>query len=333
MTAEEWSYGMLKGVLMNKVYWARTAMMDMVTSEELFPKGVQGDIEMLGGVRFTEDEQEELEEYLKAFIWFSYRIGFAGLSDYTYDTAWGCVHRTGQMMMVTTLKRHYKCTAAELLHHFKDDPVSDFSIQKIALKGGHHGKPPGQWFAPTTIARVLKDLVQLHTVGSSSRLSAIVADDRTISRPELLSAASSSSGVLLMIPVMLGMEPPMENNYADFFFENLTHKYSVGILGGRPRHALYIIGHKGGHAVVLDPHRVQNAFLTSETAGSLTQPRKISVSVSDMDTCCLFCYYVNGTDEAQELLDFLESSKPARMPYSYFTVVDSKRPVFDYPTP
>eukprot|EP01059_Diplonema_ambulator_P001829 TRINITY_DN11536_c1_g1_i1.p1 TRINITY_DN11536_c1_g1~~TRINITY_DN11536_c1_g1_i1.p1 ORF type:complete len:261 (+),score=35.84 TRINITY_DN11536_c1_g1_i1:459-1241(+) len=223
------------------------------------------------------------------------------------------------MMLMTVLKRHYGTDGKDVLHLFRDLPSCPFSIQNIALKGGAYGKTPGQWFAPTTIARVLHDLVQIQFSSSPDPITVVVAEDRTVPSQDILRAAGSG-GVLLLIPSMLGMEPPIADPYKTFLYSHLTCQHSVGILGGKPRHALYLIGHKADHVIVLDPHRVQPAFVDADSMGSMEQPRKLSVHISELDTCCLLSYYARGVDDAQALLDFL-SARPANMSYSYFSVV------------
>ena len=146
----------MKSVMYNGAYMIRTAVADMLEGGVLFPKGLEGRVQLIGGVGFENEEDVLFERALAQFTWFSYRSGFVGLPDVSYDTGWGCVHRTGQMLLMTALTRHLCCLPTPLLPHFRDVPNAPFSIQAISSRGSAYGKEPGQWFAPSTIAHVLK---------------------------------------------------------------------------------------------------------------------------------------------------------------------------------
>ena len=67
----------------------------------------------------------------------------------------------------------------------------------------------------------------------------------------------------------------------------LTLPQSAGIIGGKPRHALYFIGYHGDNMLYLDPHTTQPAVSSSDTGVVLdqsyhcTQPDRMSIS--DLD--------------------------------------------------
>jgi len=44
----------------------------------------------------------------------------------------------------------------KILHQFKDDKASCYSIHQVAQMGVAEGKEVGQWFGPNTIAQVFK---------------------------------------------------------------------------------------------------------------------------------------------------------------------------------
>ena len=146
----------LKSSLYNGAYMLRVAVSDMLDSDSLFPKAHQGDLFLAGGASFDGEDNAEFKRSLRSYTWFSYRQGFSGLPDISYDTGWGCVHRTGQMMLMTALRKHLLASQPSLLPHFRDLPSAPFSIQAITNRGVSFGKSPGQWFAPSTIGHVLK---------------------------------------------------------------------------------------------------------------------------------------------------------------------------------
>ncbi|KAJ9444551.1 Cysteine protease ATG4A, partial [Diplonema papillatum] len=153
-----WNVGvdMIRSAVYHSYYSLKTSWQDITEGNALFPKGVDGEIYLTGGKCFQDESDPEFEEELKNYCWFSYRKGFSGLPDLSYDTGWGCVHRAGQMTIMTALNRHLGCPYYNLLPHFRDLDHACFSIQNIANTGRKYGKEPGQWFAVSTIAHVLK---------------------------------------------------------------------------------------------------------------------------------------------------------------------------------
>ena len=66
------------------------------------------------------------------------------------------------------------------------------------------------------------------------------------------------SSVLLLVPLMLGLGQ-VHSSYFDGLKALLNFPQSVGLIGGKPRSAYYIIGHQGDGLLYLDPHHVQTA--------------------------------------------------------------------------
>ncbi|KAJ9460930.1 Cysteine protease atg4 [Diplonema papillatum] len=131
-----------------------------------------------------------------------------------------------------------------------------------------------------------------------------VVSEQTVKCKNLLSCLENDMACLTLIPCMLGMYF-IEGTYATFFLDSLKSKFSVGVIGGKPNHALYFIGCKGNHLIHLDPHRVQDAYVNPSTKGAFTEPRKHSVPMTEIDTCCLMTFYTADRKELLELLEFL----------------------------
>merc|ERR1711879_657640 len=113
----------------------------------------------------AKDSYSDFLRDLYTRIWCTYRKDFTPIvgSPYTSDVGWGCMHRSGQMLMAqafltrrlgrswrlgseNALPEEYRST----LRLFADHPDAPFSIHKIALQGRCLSKEVGQWFGPCT---------------------------------------------------------------------------------------------------------------------------------------------------------------------------------------
>ena len=278
----------------------------------------------------SEEEVGLVQGDLRDYVWFSYREGFAAVAGQGSDKGWGCLHRAGQMMLMTTFRRHLQMRSELLLHLFMDLPEASFSIQRITTSGEQHGKAGGTWFAPSTFARVTASLLaspQPDMKDLFTRpLTTYISDNQQIERPAVLSAASSG-GVLLLIPFMFGMETVDERN-AVFLQECLASKWCTGVVGGKTKHALYLIGYdaKSGVAVCLDPHQVQPAFTSMPSLGVVQVPASSPAcyaDISKLEPSSLLCFYARDTKDAEELLEFLSKAQLANVSWKLFSIVDS----------
>ncbi|KAG2374376.1 hypothetical protein C9374_010946 [Naegleria lovaniensis] len=96
----------------------------------------------------------------------------------TSDTGWGCMMRSGQMLLAQAFLTHYLGRNFRLpttdrtrgmyqiiQSWFYDLDACPYSIHKIARAGTYFGKKVGEWFGPSTISYVLKLLVEQHLRG------------------------------------------------------------------------------------------------------------------------------------------------------------------------
>lgn len=133
----------------------------------------------------------EFLDDLEARIWLTYRNNFQPISrstdanasaaisfstklrnlgsggGFTSDTGWGCMIRSGQSLLASTLAelrlgrdwRLGQKTAEhkQLISLFADDPEAPFSIHKFVEHGAQAcGKHPGEWFGPSATARCIQ---------------------------------------------------------------------------------------------------------------------------------------------------------------------------------
>ncbi|XP_022668337.1 cysteine protease ATG4B-like [Varroa jacobsoni] len=225
-----------------------------------------------------EDGVEAVRQAFRSLLWLTYRKGFAaidGEGGRTTDTGWGCMLRAGQMMLANALVRRHlgrdwqwstdpseitqRDDYLRLLRLFQDKKSATFSIHQIALMGQSDGKPVGEWFGPNTVAQALKRLVQYDTW---SDLRMHVAMDHMLVLSEIRSLCQATNDspwkpLVLVIPLRLGLAD-MNEIYIGALGKALQIRGSLGMLGGRPSHALYFVGVQANQLVFLDPHTTQN---------------------------------------------------------------------------
>lgn len=133
-------------------------------------------------------ELTDIRSDIRTLIWITYRRNFPSIGDsgMTADSGWGCMLRTGQMVLAQALcrlhlGRDWRWTYTDsvtiqsmidddskqveydnymkyrqILKMFADLKTAPYSIHQIALMGACEGKNVGEWFGPNTVAQVLK---------------------------------------------------------------------------------------------------------------------------------------------------------------------------------
>ncbi|KAL0488343.1 autophagy-related protein ATG4 [Acrasis kona] len=120
---------------------------------------------------------------------------YQSMISFTSDAGWGCMMRSGQMLLAQAFVQNYlgrefrlPPTEAQLdmyktiVGWFNDNEESPYSIHRIAQAGILFNKKIGEWFGPSTIATVLQRLVHEHL---KSEFLVYVADQGTIYKDEV----------------------------------------------------------------------------------------------------------------------------------------------------
>jgi len=205
--------------------------------------------------------------------------------------------------------------AKSVLRLFLDHPDSPFGVHSVTSLGAQYGVRPGDWFAPTPISLVMRDLCMrfqpagiraycahdgavylneiqdmMHVAPQQKAVDAItdacLAASRALKQtPQAVS--ESPSGFILMVPVRLGI-----NNINAAYFPKITALFRepqfIGIVGGRPHSSLFFFAAQGQHLYYLNPHYVQQtqqhpATTDSISIASYVPSRVKKVPVSELD--------------------------------------------------
>lgn len=130
---------------------------------------------------------------------------------------------------------------------------------------------------------------------------------RVESRRKRLEESEWIDSLMLVVPIRLGLER-LEEKYADPLLACLDFPQSVGLVGGRPRQALYFPGRRGSSLVGLDPHVVQPSpglgpGLLSEKHNSSMRclsPRFIQVKA--IDPSLALAFYCRNREDFVDLV-------------------------------
>ena len=263
------------------------------------------------GKRFRYGSQSYFKEAFEDIIWVTYRENFRTVDStrlLNSDVGWGCTIRVGQMMLLSVLKRHLGMNNLELIPKIQENCLSaPYSLHKVIDIGKTIGKKPGDWYSPSGIGYVITKLLEESSVkGLKCYMSmncaiyrdAIYAlawdihpddickceiDENYVDLGQTCSRCNKSinvepkwiNSVFIQLPLMLGMKLLLPE-YIDTLKCILEMEEVVGIVGGKPRMAMFIVGYTGDQVIVLDPHNVQSAARSEEELKRLLGSYKCS---------------------------------------------------------
>ncbi|EKF32115.1 AUT2/APG4/ATG4 cysteine peptidase [Trypanosoma cruzi marinkellei] len=243
----------------------------------------------------------------EALLYFSYRNRIVPLMNgATTDLFWGCMIRTGQMMLAHAFMRYFNGGGPHIGNErlqelrartqtlFCDVPSAPFGIHAITSEGTKHGVKCGEWFGPTPIAKTLNALMASYLAAGGEGPVVLAFPERQIFLEQVKELLRQSMHVVLLIPVMLGIRVISEK-YSQLMKRCLEMESSIGILGGKSRSALFLFGHQDDDVFFLDPHRVQPAFTSSGNSGELTCARRVLPTTS-YDTSMTLGFYISSLD-------------------------------------
>lgn len=293
----------------------------------------------------SKQEDDKFRQDVYSRIYFSYRFDFIPIpgSSMTTDSGWGCMHRSGQMLLAQWLSLMYLGrdwaidpatisgstlhpkksvpkwkVYSKLLGHFTEGRIGQtdtvslplFSIQRIAMTGTSFHKDIGQWFGPSTLSLIFKALIQ--PTSSLFQNVQVVVPPIDGGQPSLSlqRLVSFQAPVLLFIPLRLGVRT-IHPVYIDALKLALQSPYCLGIAGGKSNSSFYCIGYQQDHLICLDPHRLQLSFTDPlhEFASCHTLD-SLKVPISDADPSLMIGFFLPDVEACHAFYQHHQSLQP-----------------------
>lgn len=265
---------------------------------------------------------QPLIAHFRSLLWFTYRFGFdpEDIPPHESDAGWGCMMRSGQMLLgqvlmilLTPEKRAWRLTHddqanpssthRQVVRLFDDSVDSPYSLPCIALEGlKNHEMQLGEWYGPTTMSYIIKDLVSKH---QPHTLQVLVCSESTIYLDQAkLTARVGDKWIplLLLVPLRLGLGN-LNPLYKPALLRSFAIPASVGVIGGKPSASFYFVGAQDEDLLYLDPHTVQNTVSMRGTFSTKSfHCSKIrQMKVDDLDPCLTVAFLCEDEAEFDDL--------------------------------
>jgi len=305
---------------------------------------------MLGKQYSARYDLPELRSLVTTRPWLTYRKDFPAIggSGMTSDQGWGCMLRCGQMVLAGALldiklgpdwrwekgckEEEYK----EVIDRFRDIKSAQYSIHQISLMGESvDRKPVGTWFGPNTVAQVLRKLCKYDP---SNDIAVHVAMDNTLVISEVKETCiqpstveggpSSWQPLLLFVSLRLGLSD-INPVYIPGLKASLTLPQTLGVIGGRPNHALYFLGWVEDEVIYLDPHTTQPATPEEMEEGEMEEEgdssyhcsRTMRISVNLLDPSLALAFLCRTEEEFDNLCIGIQERLIESVPTPLFEMV------------
>eukprot|EP00474_Spongospora_subterranea_P011711 CRZ12169.1 hypothetical protein [Spongospora subterranea] len=278
--------------------WARTLRDYLLKGDDLIldRPGDRSEYAIISGSRWSLT-LNEARSCVRSMIWMTYRSGFPPISSFHSDSGWGCMIRTGQMMMANTIRRIDPMVSdRSVIDLFLDSPSRPLSIHNLVGASDRGGQADGHWYAPIEICRMIETCIN-NT--SAISITALLCD-QGVFYDEIVSHCTekpdSWDPCLILIPVRLGLDQ-INLIYSSSILEALSIPESAGIIGGRPRSSLFIVGCFRRKLIYLDPHYVQESVHDKPLSDHVTTyhcDQFRSIFPSELDPCLAFGFYISN---------------------------------------
>jgi cysteine protease ATG4 len=304
----------------------------------------------------------------RSHILITYRSNFRELlplSNITTDSGWGCMIRSGQMILAETLLRSecgrdwrldkiietnniknilYSIAHKDILLKFIDNPSIEciFSIHRIIQLGLYYNKKPQDWYGPDTISLILRDLVNLnknlkikiylglHSIVVINDIIKLCCELEDNNIKKNINDLKWKKKLLLIIPIRVGINN-INPIYIDTLLNLLSLKQSVGFIGGKPGKSFYFIGYRGTNLIYLDPHNIQNKITIDDCFPKVKDLlsyhclKPNEININKIDPSLSIGFFIN---DKKEFDSFYKSIKEINEKNAlFFEIINNKKTI------
>ncbi|CDW71601.1 UNKNOWN [Stylonychia lemnae] len=285
---------------------------------------------------FTVDKQELFDKFVADMIWMTYKKDFKPLliektsiqgqkvQNLTTDCNWGCVIRSGQMLVANALvQSQFFYQVPQILElQFSICSFNDgiITMDKLLEKGCQIQKED---------VAIVQNLYMSFDE-NVTRFSDGYSLSQNFKEPEWINE------VLVIVNARLGMEG-INSNYHQVILKYMKFPQFIGLMGGKPKKAYYFIGqqeYKNGDPaklIYLDPHVVQkyskniSKNYQQEKAKYHTTNARL-IKIKNLDPCLGFGYLIKNYADYKQFYELLRKYIEQDKENSLFTVFEK----FDY---
>ena len=266
----------------------------------------------LFGSEYESVENDIFLEKFKKIPLFTYRVEFENIYPTTLnsDVGWGCMIRSGQMMLGYTLSKniiaenHDDCMKKykEILNKFNDVACNPFSIHNISTVGSFMGIEIGSWFGPTITSLSLQ---LINNEEDDSDLNISVCQDGIIEKNMLEENIKIYKKNLILLPIMLGLNN-ISQKYEKFILDLFEFELFVGIIGGKKNTSLYFVGKQDNKLLYLDPHKV-NHFKENIDMNEYVCSTFEFLNIKDLDPSMSLGFYLCSENDYQRFTEYVNT--------------------------
>lgn len=265
------------------------------------------------------------DDWASRFL-FTYRSGFSSLgngTDLTTDKGWGCSLRVIQMLMAqafstVTFGRNWRSPAhgdpqeRELVKElFLDTPQAVLSLHNLCTMGNNVvGKRPGQWYGPTTAAKVAHRVLQ---ATPHPRLQTCLFEDGVINPRKVQDLfADRDVPCLVILCTKLGAEDRCDESSIQSIRHVFTLPWFQGMCSGdSATSAHFFVAVSETSAYYLDPHTTRPALIDQLMdcgewhPSDTTNHGILRLPFDLLNTSCSFGFLVRNERDLMDLLHAL----------------------------
>ena len=243
---------------------------------------------------------------LKNIPFFTYRTNFEKIypTDLTNDVGWGCMIRSGQMLMAYCLvKNSENKNFLSILEKFNNNVKNTYSIHNIVTVASFMGVSIGSWFSPT-ITSLSFELIN-NEEDNNSNLTVKVFQDGIIEKDKLKQLISNNK-ILVLLPIMLGLTE-ISNKYMQVLLKLFEFELFSGIVGGKPKSSMYFIGKNKNKLLCLNPHTVKPHKDEIILEDYICKNIEI-LPIEELDPSMILSFLLNNEDDIDKMENYINDN-------------------------